>query len=189
MRYLLIVLTVKLSLIILANFQLLGNPNPVRHEMRVVSYELIQNDSFFNWLHFEVKQFRDVQYVQLNFSLRVVLTPYRVEGELIKCKEYFIDCADHRSLELKNICAGLDAAFFFISIGYKNREIKCPFKGDYLVQNLTYSKSVIPMAFAPTEKWWEYSFKVKVRIYDANSMVTNLKGQAYILTFRRKNGH
>lgn len=46
--------------------------------------------------------------------------------EMIKCKEHFIDCANHRTFDITNCCDKVGVIMPFLVLDYKNKEIKCP---------------------------------------------------------------
>ncbi|XP_050521518.1 uncharacterized protein LOC126894506 [Daktulosphaira vitifoliae] len=164
-----------------------NNMNPIRHEMRIPIHKWNANSSFLNSFFMDVKQYYDVQYFHINFSTRIPFMIYRLSVEVIKCKEHFIDCVNLRSFDILDICDKIDATMLFLLIGYKNRDVRCPIKGEYVWKNMSFSTLSIQTISAPTEKWWENSYKLKLCFYDKyNVEVLYVEGSAYFLTFRRR---
>ncbi|XP_050541216.1 uncharacterized protein LOC126905516 isoform X2 [Daktulosphaira vitifoliae] len=159
--------------------------NPIKHEMRIMSANYTYNKNTIKTFSFDYHQYNNgVQYMDIYGQILngVII-------EITKCKENFIDCANLRTIELNNICDKIEAILFFVKIDYLSQDVKCPFQGEYIVKNMSIASHVYSMFFAPTERWWEYSFKVKLWTYEKNKVEFIMaQASAYFLTFRsRKN--
>ncbi|XP_050541672.1 uncharacterized protein LOC126905724 [Daktulosphaira vitifoliae] len=161
---------------------------PIRHELRIKSLELTFNKTFGKTFIAEFKQFYDVQLLNFNVTIYRKTSPERINVEIIKCKENFIDCSNLRTCDYYHVCDTIKTLLFFGVIGYKNRDIKCPFEGEYIVLNSTFNPNqAFSMLLAPTEKWWENSYKINVNVYDSSDVfIMKLYGTGYFLTFRNK---
>ncbi|XP_050528327.1 uncharacterized protein LOC126898393 [Daktulosphaira vitifoliae] len=161
--------------------------NPIRHEARVTDVHVTFNKSFFEYLIIDYKQFYDIQYFQLHSMAVSKVFPYRMRVEVIKCKEHFIDCANHRSFDITNICDKVEVVMLFAVIDYKNQEVKCPLKGEYILKNMTLSSKSYSTLFAPTESWWKNAYNLLIEVFDEmNSQLGSFSTSFYYLTYRSK---
>ncbi|XP_050531673.1 uncharacterized protein LOC126900198 isoform X2 [Daktulosphaira vitifoliae] len=162
--------------------------HPIQHDFRITSLKGEFINKSIGELKVDYNQYYDKQYVNVYIKTYTKITPCNAIIELIKCKEHFLDCKHLKTLTWNNFCEYMEFGMSLIKIGSKNREIKCPIMGEYVLKNITYDPTTaIPFFFAPTEKWWEYTYKLNLIAYGclSNKLMT-FYCEVYILTYRLK---
>ncbi|XP_022169762.1 uncharacterized protein LOC111033375 [Myzus persicae] len=107
-----------------------------------------------------------------------------------KCNEYYVDCINVISYEICELCSKLQLLTHFIV--FKNTKetlTTCPIVGEYRYKNMTIEADKFGSIFSiPTEKWWEYYWKINVILYDtqkAEFASTNL--DFHFIQYRSRN--
>ncbi|XP_050536323.1 uncharacterized protein LOC126902757 isoform X2 [Daktulosphaira vitifoliae] len=101
---------------------------PIQHSYRLTKLQSVTSNKSIGNSYAEYVQYYDKQFINLNCTTYLKVIPYRGYIELIKCKEYYMDCKIHKVMEITNICDKVEYGLSLIQIGYRNREIKCPFQ-------------------------------------------------------------
>ncbi|XP_050427400.1 uncharacterized protein LOC126837514 isoform X2 [Adelges cooleyi] len=163
--------------------------SPIRHEVRFTKFEVFVNQSFGEVIEAAYKQYYEKQVldVHMKFHTKVVLA--RINYELVKCREHYIDCVNVRTFDVVNICDNYKAFTFFYKGPDVNPKVSCELNGDYISKNFTYNMNhLVPLIAAPSEKWWEQSFKCQSSYYDGNNnLIIKIISENEFITFRMRN--
>ncbi|XP_050531219.1 uncharacterized protein LOC126899959 [Daktulosphaira vitifoliae] len=158
-------------------------------ELRFKTFDFNVHNIYGKTIEATIKQYISKHRIDVNFILNRSVVVNRVNLDFAKCKEQFIDCVNIRNFDVFNICGNEMAIFIFLSIGYKNQDITCDLKGQYIVRNATFNiDSIISVFHASNTKWWENTYKWRAVFYNAKEdIIFNTSGHNEIMSFRRRN--
>ncbi|XP_050529507.1 uncharacterized protein LOC126899041 [Daktulosphaira vitifoliae] len=162
---------------------------PIRHVLQITDLSLKINETVGKLIHLDHKHYMDKEIIDMDLIIYDNFLLYYGRIDLIKCKEYFLNCIIWKSYDISNLCENVTRLLHFVKIGYINREIRCPFRGEYNFKNITFDKdTILPTIFGPLDKSWDFnSIKLNIKIFNIDHFVLLFgNGNAKILSYRSK---
>ncbi|XP_050441361.1 uncharacterized protein LOC126846180 [Adelges cooleyi] len=98
---------------------------PIQHKIRFTNFEMIVNQSIGEVKEAAIKQYYDTQIWDLDYLIYKKVVAHRMNLELNKCKEHFIDCVNIRTFDYIILCDNENTVMKFIKADYISREMTC----------------------------------------------------------------
>ncbi|XP_050528322.1 uncharacterized protein LOC126898390 [Daktulosphaira vitifoliae] len=164
-------------------------PRGTRLAVRYNRFEWVINDKFGRVDEVYVTQYNGTDFANVVLTFDLNCTTQKINIEITKCKEYYVDCANYRSFELTQFCGNEKAIMFFTTIGYANRQLLCMSgNGTFVIKNATLNTDRVVGAFALSlDKWWEQTWMWNfVFISPQGPYIMRLTGQLRFLLLSKR---
>ncbi|VVC43618.1 Hypothetical protein CINCED_3A022315 [Cinara cedri] len=104
---------------------------PLKREFRFSKFEfIIPNKIYGRVLESSINQYRTTQSLSSHFVYNVEQKKINATITILRCKEFYVDCENAVSYNVRNMCAKFEYLTHFFDTKDFNRDLKCPMNYD-----------------------------------------------------------